>query len=45
MLARDLIFEVARATFNPENALLLAMRLEAAGQVPGRLPQRLAAQT
>ena len=45
MLARDLIFEVVRATFNPENAVLLAMRLEPTGQVPGRLPQRLAAQT
>ena len=45
MLARDLLFEVARATFNPENALLLAMRLEPTGQVPSRLPQRLVAQT
>jgi len=45
MLARDLIFEVARATFNPENALLPTMRLEATGQVPGRLPQRLAGGT
>jgi hypothetical protein len=36
MLTRDLIFNVARATFNPENALLLAMRLEPTGQVPGR---------
>jgi hypothetical protein len=45
MRARDLIFEVAGATFNPEDALLLAIRLEPTGQVPGRLPQRLAAQT
>ena len=45
MLTGDLIFKVARGTFNPENALLLAMRLEPTGQVPGRLPQRLAAQT
>jgi hypothetical protein len=45
MLARDLIFEVVRATFNPQNALLLAMRLEPTGQVPGGLPQRLATQT
>jgi hypothetical protein len=45
LLARDLIFEVAGATFHPQNALLLAMRLEPPGQVPGRLPQRLAAQT
>src|SRR5208282_4086834 len=45
MLARDLIFEVARATFHPENTVLLAMRLEPPGQVPGGLPQRLAAQT
>ena len=36
MLTGDLIFKVARGTFNPENALLLAMRLEPTGQVPGR---------
>jgi hypothetical protein len=45
MRARDLIFEVVRATFNPENALLPTMRLEPPGQVPGHLPQRLVAQT
>jgi hypothetical protein len=45
MRARDLIFEVAGATFNPEDALLPAIRLEPTGQVPGRLTQSLAAQT